>query len=328
MSNSKVKKSISDLMSDVKKKFGEDVVTDYNKKIERLSSQSLGLDYALGGGWPVGRLIELFGWESSGKSTLALYACIAVQAKGEKVIYIDVECAMDFEYAASLGVDINPENFIVFTPTTAEDALDLVKQSLDIEGVGLTVLDSVAAMVPRCILNGEVGEAKMGVAARLMSQTIPTLVKPAEKNNTTIIFINQLREKIGVMFGNPETTNGGNALKFYTSVRCNVAKSKKKKDDGEVVGNLVKVKVEKNKTAPPARVAEFDIVYGEGIDFFGELISLAEKYEIVEKKGGGHYSFNGIKLGQGVEKVRIYLEDHTEILEEINELVKESLKSE
>lgn len=308
---------LSSVLSDVKKSYGKDIVVDYNEKVETIPSGSIGLDWALGGGYAKGRIVELIGWESSGKTTLCLYSCIPIQKAGKAIIYIDVECALNLEWCQKLGVDIDPNKFIVLTPKTAEEALDLVKKFVQVPEVGMIILDSVSAMVAKCVLEGEVGEAKMAVLARLMSQTIPTFTNPAKKNGITLMFINQIREKIGIMFGNPETTTGGNALKFYASQRLNVSKSTMVKEaDGDISGNLVRVKVMKNKIAPPQRKIQFDIAYGEGIDIAEEIVRLATEQGIITQRGA-FYSYNDKVIGQGAKKVKANLLENVDLFNEI-----------
>lgn len=308
---------LSSVLSDVKKAYGNDIVVDYNQKIELIPSGSIGLDWALGGGYPKGRIIELIGWESSGKTTLCLYSCIPIQKSGKAVIYIDVECALSLDWCQKLGVDIDPNKFIVLTPKTAEEALGLVKKFVQVPEVGMIIVDSVSSMSPKCVIDGEVGEAKMAVLARLMAQNIPTFVNPAQKNDITIMFINQIREKIGVMFGNPETTTGGNALKFYASQRLNVSKSTLVKEtEGDISGNLVRVKIMKNKIAPPQRKIEFNIAYGHGIDTVEEVSRIAVEQGIITQKGS-FYSYDGTTLCQGAKNLKTLLADNPELFEEI-----------
>ena len=285
------------------------------EEVEIIPSGSLGLDIALGiGGYPRGRVIEIYGPESSGKTTLTLHAIAEVQRKGGIAAFIDAEHAFDRFYAEKLGVDT--ENLIISQPDNGEQALEIADNLIRSGAIDLIVVDSVAALTPKAEIEGEMGESKVGLHARLMSQALRKLTGTISKTNCTCIFINQLREKIGVMFGNPETTTGGNALKFYASVRLDIRRSTQIKDGDVAVGNRVKVKVVKNKVAPPFRVAEFDILYGEGISKVGEIIDLGVATEVISKCGSW-FSYGDTKLGQGRDGVKGILKDNPELCDEI-----------
>lgn len=291
--------------------------------VQAISTGSIGIDLALGVfGLPKGRIIEIYGPESSGKTTLALHVIAKAQSKGEECVLVDAEHAFDPDYAKKLGVDV--ENLLISQPDYGEMGLEVVSRLLSTKSVGVIVVDSVAALVPKSEIDGEMGENKMGVHARLMSQAMRKLTGLASKTNTLLIFINQLRDKIGVMFGNPETTTGGNALKFYASVRIDMRKIAVLKDGDEAYGNRVKVKIVKNKCAPPFRTAEVDLIYGEGWDRYSELIDIASGLEII-KKSGSWFSYNDDKLGQGKEQVKKLLIDNPELNKEIYKLVKQKL---
>ncbi|HAG34000.1 MAG: DNA recombination/repair protein RecA [Cryomorphaceae bacterium BACL18 MAG-120924-bin36] len=285
------------------------------EEVEIIPSGSLGLDIALGiGGYPRGRVVEIYGPESSGKTTLTLHAIAEVQRKGGIAAFIDAEHAFDRFYAEKLGVDT--ENLIISQPDNGEQALEIADNLIRSGAIDLIVVDSVAALTPKAEIEGEMGESKVGLHARLMSQALRKLTGTISKTNCTCIFINQLREKIGVMFGNPETTTGGNALKFYASVRLDIRRSTQIKDGDVAVGNRVKVKVVKNKVAPPFRVAEFDILYGEGISKVGEIIDLGVATEVISKSGSW-FSYGDTKLGQGRDGVKAILKDNPELCDEI-----------
>jgi len=303
-------------------KMGDSVVQD----VEVISSGSLGLDVALCvGGYPRGRVIEIYGPESSGKTTLTLHAMAEAQKNGGIAAFIDAEHAFDRFYAQKLGVDI--DNLIISQPDHGEQALEIADNLIRSGAIDIVVIDSVAALTPKSEIEGEMGDSKMGLHARLMSQALRKLTGSISKTNCTVIFINQLREKIGVMFGNPETTTGGNALKFYASVRLDIRRSTQIKDtDGDVQGNKTRVKVVKNKVAPPFRTAEFDIMYGEGISKVGEIIDLGVEFEII-KKSGSWFSYGDTKLGQGRDAVKILLLDNPELLEELEGKIKEAIKT-
>ena len=292
--------------------------------VDVIPSGSILLDEALGvGGYPKGRIIEIYGPESSGKTTLALEAAAECQKQGGNVAFIDAEHALDPTYAAGIGVDI--DNLWISQPDSGEQALDILDYLVKSNAVDLVVVDSVAALTPKAEIEGEMGDNKVGLQARLMSQALRKLTANIAKTNTCCIFINQLREKIGVMFGNPETTTGGNALKFYASVRLDVRRTNQLKDGDEATGNRTRVKVVKNKMAPPFKKAEFDIVYGEGISHVGEIVDLAVEYDIIHKSGSW-FSYNGEKLAQGATAVKQVLKDNVELCDEIEAQVREALK--
>jgi len=293
--------------------------------VDAISSGSLGLDIALGvGGYPRGRVVEIYGPESSGKTTLTLHAIAEAQKAGGIAAFIDAEHAFDRFYAANLGVDI--DNLIISQPDNGEQALEITDNLIRSGAIDIIVIDSVAALTPRSEIEGEMGDSKMGLHARLMSQALRKLTASISKTNSTVIFINQLREKIGVMFGNPETTTGGNALKFYASVRLDIRRSTQiKNTDGAVQGNKTRVKVVKNKVAPPFKLAEFDIMYGEGISKVGEILDIAVEHEII-KKSGSWFSYDNTKLGQGRDAVKSIIKDNPELMDELEEKIMLALK--
>ena len=294
------------------------------EEVETISSGSLGLDLALGvNGYPRGRVIEIYGPESSGKTTLTLHAIAEAQKAGGIAAFIDAEHAFDRNYAEKLGVDI--ENLIISQPDNGEQALEIAENLIRSGAIDIVVIDSVAALTPKSEIEGEMGDSKMGLHARLMSQALRKLTGTISKTNCTVFFINQLREKIGVMFGNPETTTGGNALKFYASVRLDIRRMTQIKDGDEAVGNHVKVKVVKNKVAPPFRQAEFDIIFGEGISKTGEIIDMGVELGIVQKSGSW-FSYNGDKLGQGRDSVKQLMLDNPEMAAEIENKIREKIK--
>ncbi|MCF6349706.1 MAG: recombinase RecA [Flavobacteriaceae bacterium] len=294
--------------------------------IDAISSGSLGLDLALGvGGYPRGRVVEIYGPESSGKTTLAIHAIAEAQKAGGIAAFIDAEHAFDRFYAANLGVDI--DNLVISQPDYGEQALEIADNLISSGAIDIIVIDSVAALTPKSEIDGEMGDSKMGLHARLMSQALRKLTGTISKTNCTVIFINQLREKIGVMFGNPETTTGGNALKFYASVRLDIRRRTQIKDGDKVIGNLTKVRVVKNKVAPPFQVAEFDIMYGKGISKTGEILDLAVAYNIV-KKSGSWFSYGETKLGQGRDAVKSLIGDNPELMEELETKIFAILKEE
>ncbi len=303
-------------------KMGDSAVAE----VEVIPTGSIGLDIALGvGGYPRGRVIEIYGPESSGKTTLTLHAMAEAQKAGGIAAFIDAEHAFDRFYAAKLGVDI--DNLIISQPDNGEQALEIADNLIRSGAIDIVVIDSVAALTPKSEIEGEMGDSKMGLHARLMSQALRKLTGSISKTKCTVIFINQLREKIGVMFGNPETTTGGNALKFYASVRLDIRRSTQIKDtDGDAAGNKTRVKVVKNKVAPPFKAAEFDIMYGEGISRVGEILDLGVEYEII-KKSGSWFSYGDTKLGQGRDAVKTLLQDNPELLEELEGKIKEALKA-
>ena len=294
------------------------------EEVETISSGSLGVDLALGvGGYPKGRVIEIYGPESSGKTTLTLHAIAEAQKAGGIAAFIDAEHAFDRNYAEKLGVDI--ENLIISQPDNGEQALEIAENLIRSGAIDIVVIDSVAALTPKSEIEGEMGDSKMGLQARLMSQALRKLTGTISKTNCTVFFINQLREKIGVMFGNPETTTGGNALKFYASVRLDIRRSTQIKDGENVLGNRTKVKIVKNKVAPPFKTAEFDIMYGEGISKTGEILDLAVEFEII-KKAGSWFSYGDTKLGQGRDAVKALIKDNPELADELEEKIKAKIK--
>ncbi|MEW7279630.1 recombinase RecA [Aquimarina sp. 2201CG1-2-11] len=302
-------------------KMGDSAV----QEVDVIPTGSLGLDLALGvGGYPKGRVIEIYGPESSGKTTLTLHAIAQAQKAGGIAAFIDAEHAFDRFYAEKLGVNI--DDLIISQPDHGEQALEIADNLIRSGAIDIIVIDSVAALTPKSEIEGEMGDSKMGLHARLMSQALRKLTSSISKTNCTVIFINQLREKIGVMFGNPETTTGGNALKFYASVRLDIRRSTQIKDsNSEVTGNKTRVKVVKNKVAPPFRTAEFDIMYGQGISKNGEIIDIGVDYEIV-KKSGSWFSYQDTKLGQGRDSVKALLNDNPELMDELEEKIKEAIK--
>ncbi|MBT8295541.1 MAG: recombinase RecA [Gramella sp.] len=302
-------------------KMSDQVVVD----VDAISTGSLGLDLALGvGGYPRGRVIEIYGPESSGKTTLTLHAIAEAQKKGGIAAFIDAEHAFDRFYAEKLDVDI--DNLIISQPDNGEQALEITDNLIRSGAIDIIVIDSVAALTPKSEIEGEMGDSKMGLHARLMSQALRKLTSSISKTNCTVIFINQLREKIGVMFGNPETTTGGNALKFYASVRLDIRRSTQIKDSANnVMGNKTRVKVVKNKVAPPFKTAEFDIMYGEGVSKIGEIIDIGVDYEII-KKSGSWFSYEDTKLGQGRDAVKTLLKDNPDLMEELEEKIKNAIK--
>mgnify|MGYP006279051523 CR=1 FL=1 len=301
-------------------KLGDTPITN----VETISSGSIGLNLALGvGGYPRGRVVEIYGPEASGKTTLALHAIAEAQKKGGIAAMIDAEHAFDRFYAQKLGIDI--ENLLVSQPDNGEQALEITDNLIRSGAIDVIVIDSVAALVPRAEIEGEMGDSKMGIQARLMSQALRKLTATISKTGATCIFINQLREKIGVMFGNPETTTGGNALKFYSSVRLDIRRASQIKEGEDITGNRVRVKVVKNKVAPPFRKAEFDIVYGLGISRHGEIIDMGVELNII-KKSGSWFSYGDTKLGQGRDAVKTLLKDNPELSDELESKIMESIK--
>ena len=328
MSNNEKLKALKLTLDKIEKDYGKGSVMMMNEKgeaqIEVVSTGSIGLDAALGiGGLTRGRVIEIYGPESSGKTTIATHVIAEAQKKGGVCAIIDAEHAFDSGYAKKLGVDV--DNLLISQPDYGEQALEIADRLILSGALDVVVIDSVAALVPKSELEGEMGDSKMGLHARLMSQALRKLTATISKTNTICIFINQLREKIGVMFGNPETTTGGNALKFYSSVRLDIRRSAQIKDGEEAIGNRVKVKVVKNKVAPPFRSAEFDIIFGEGISKTGEIIDMGVELSIIQKSGSW-YSYNGDKLGQGRDSVRQLLIDNPEMANEVEAKIREKLK--
>ena len=321
-------KALKLTMDKIDKDFGKGSVMMMSDKgiIEQevISTGSIGLDMALGiGGLPKGRVVEIYGPESSGKTTLAIHVIAEAQKKGGMCAFIDAEHAFDSVYAQKLGVDI--DNLLISQPDYGEQALEIADRLILSGALDVVVIDSVAALVPKSELEGEMGDSKMGLQARLMSQALRKLTATIHKTNSCCIFINQLREKIGVMFGNPETTTGGNALKFYASVRLDIRRMAQIKDGDDAIGNHVKVKVVKNKVAPPFRLAEFDIIYGEGISKVGEIIDMGVELGIVQKSGSW-FSYNSDKLGQGRESVKQLMIDNPEMANEIEAKIREKIK--
>jgi len=321
---SEKKKALDAALSQIEKQFGKGSVMKLGEfkamEVEAISTGALSLDMALGiGGLPRGRIIEVYGPESSGKTTLALHVVAEAQKLGGEAAFIDAEHALDPVYAKKLGVNI--DDLIVAQPDTGEQALEITESLVRSGALDVIVVDSVAALVPKAEIDGDMGDSHMGLQARLMSQALRKLAGAINKTKTIIIFINQLREKIGVMFGNPETTTGGRALKFYASVRLDIRKIENIKQDGEVIGNRARVKVVKNKVAPPFREAEFDIMYGEGISKIGNIFDMAVNLDIIEKSGSW-FGYNGNRIGQGRENVKKYLQDNPELLAEIEKKVR------
>ncbi|MFD2517421.1 recombinase RecA [Salinimicrobium flavum] len=333
MSNEKEKeaklKALKLTLDKMDKTYGKGTVMKMSDQavmdVDAISSGSLGLDLALGvGGYPRGRVIEIYGPESSGKTTLTLHAIAEAQKTGGIAAFIDAEHAFDRFYAEKLGIDL--ENLIISQPDNGEQALEIADNLIRSGAIDIIVVDSVAALTPKSEIEGEMGDSKMGLHARLMSQALRKLTGSISKTNCTVIFINQLREKIGVMFGNPETTTGGNALKFYASIRLDIRRSTQIKDaNSEVQGNKTRVKVVKNKVAPPFKTAEFDIMYGEGISKIGEIIDVGVDYEII-KKSGSWFSYEDTKLGQGRDAVKLLLKDNPDLMEELETRIKEAIK--
>lgn len=312
----------------LEKDYGKGIVMrmsdDRVVNVDVVSTGSLGLDVALGvGGFPRGRVIEIYGPESSGKTTLAMHCIAEAQKKGGICAIVDAEHAFDKNYAQALGIDT--DNLLISQPDDGEQALEIADNLIRSGAIDVLVVDSVAALVPKAEIEGDMGDSKMGLQARLMSQALRKLTGTINKTGCICIFINQLREKIGVMFGNPETTTGGNALKFYASVRLDIRRIGQLKEGMEIVGNRTKVKVAKNKVAPPFRVVEFDILYGQGISRIGEIIDMGVEYDII-KKSGSWFSYNDTKLGQGREAVRQLLQDNPEMCEEIDKKIREIAK--
>ena len=324
--NTEKRKALEVAMGQIEKQFGKGSVMKLGEfkamEVEAIPTGALSLDIALGiGGVPRGRIIEVFGPESSGKTTLALHIVAEAQKMGGDAAFIDAEHALDPVYAKKLGVNI--DELIVSQPDTGEQALEITEALVRSGALDVIVVDSVAALVPKAEIDGDMGDSHMGLQARLMSQALRKLAGAINKSKTVIIFINQLREKIGVMFGNPETTTGGRALKFYASVRLDIRKTENIKQDGEFKGSRVRVKVVKNKVAPPFREAEFDVVYGEGISKAGNILDMAVNLDIIEKSGSW-FSYNGDRIGQGRENVKRYLKENPEVLEEVEKKVRDN----
>ena len=320
-------KALNLAMEQITKQFGDGSIMKLGdaKKVdvELLPSGSLSLDLALGGGYPKGRIIEIYGPESSGKTTLTLHAIAEIQKQGGTAAFIDAEHALDPSYARKLGVDT--ENLLIAQPDNGEQALEITETLVRSNAVDLIVVDSVAALTPQAEIDGDMGDSHMGLQARLMSQALRKLTGIINKSKATVIFINQIRMKIGVMFGNPETTTGGNALKFYASVRMDIRRTGQIKVGDDIIGNRTKVKIVKNKIAPPFRLAEFDIMYNEGISKTGDILDLASQYGVVEKSGA-FYKYGGETIGQGRDKTKTFLKDNPEIMSEIDNKVREAVK--
>ncbi|HEY0965188.1 MAG TPA: recombinase RecA [Candidatus Saccharimonadales bacterium] len=322
-------KALGLAMDQITKQFGDGSIMKLGEQkranVELLPSGALSLDLALGGGYPKGRIIEIYGPESSGKTTLTLHAIAEIQKQGGTAAFIDAEHALDPAYAKKLGVDT--DNLLVSQPDNGEQALEIAETLVRSNAVDLIVVDSVAALVPQAEIDGEMGDSHMGLQARLMSQALRKLTGIINKSKATVIFINQIRMKIGVMFGNPETTTGGNALKFYASVRMDIRRIGQLKVGEEIIGNRTKVKIVKNKIAPPFRVAEFDIMYNEGISKTGDVLDLAAQHGIVGKSGAW-YDYKDGKIGQGREAVKVYLKENPKVLEEIEKEVRKKVAEE
>jgi recombination protein RecA len=322
-------KALELTLGNIEKNFGKGTIMKLGdaavENVDSISTGSISLDHALGvGGLPRGRVIEIYGPESSGKTTLALHAIAMAQRGGGIAAFIDAEHAFDRTYAQKLGIDI--ENLLISQPDNGEQALEIVENLIRSGAIDIIVIDSVAALTPRSEIEGEMGDSKMGLQARLMSQALRKLTSTISKTNTCCVFINQLREKIGVVFGNPETTTGGNALKFYSSVRIDIRKMNQIKEGENITGNRARVKIVKNKVAPPFRKAEFDIIYGEGISKYGEIIDLGVDMDIL-KKSGSWFSYGDTKLGQGRDAVKSLLIDNPELAEELEAKIREGLKN-
>ena len=329
MAGSERLKALQAAMDKLEKNFGKGSIMklgdDNFESIDVVPTGSIALNAALGvGGYPRGRIIEIYGPESSGKTTLAIHAIAEAQKTGGIAAIIDAEHAFDRFYAQKLGVDI--DNLLISQPDCGEQALEIAEQLIRSSAIDIIVIDSVAALTPKAEIEGEMGENKVGLQARLMSQALRKLTSAISKTNTTCIFINQLREKIGVMFGNPETTTGGNALKFYASVRLDIRRVTQIKEGEDAIGNQVRVKIVKNKVAPPFRKAEFDIMFGEGISRIGEIVDLGVEYGVI-KKSGSFYSYNDTKLAQGRDRTKQIIADNPELAEELEALISEAMKN-
>lgn len=319
--------ALEDIVNKITKRFGKESVSQTIPDVEFLTSGSLSLDLALGGGYAKGRVIEVDGWESSGKTTLALHAVANVQKEGKIAAYIDTEYALNLNYAEALGVQVGGDKWILSQPTNAEEALEIARELAKEKEIGIIVLDSIASFVPKCVLQGEAGDQKMGVLARLLSMWLPTLIPDIQRTGCIVFAINQFREKIGVMYGSPTTTPGGNALKFYCSQKLEITRMGSEKDGDEVYANKIKVTVRKNKVAPPFRTANFYIRFGQGIDLEREILDLAIEFDIV-KKAGSWLSYGDTKLGQGVDNVREVLLNNPDLFELIFKQVKEKYEAE
>ena len=327
--NSEKLKALQAAMDKIEKSFGKGSIMkmgdNHVQEVEVIPTGSIALNAALGvGGYPKGRIIEIYGPESSGKTTLAIHAIAEAQKAGGIAAFIDAEHAFDRFYAAKLGVDI--DNLWISQPDNGEQALEIAEQLIRSSAIDIIVIDSVAALTPKAEIEGDMGDNRVGLQARLMSQALRKLTSAISKTNTTCIFINQLREKIGVMFGNPETTTGGNALKFYASVRLDIRKGQPIKDGEDIIGNQTRVKIVKNKVAPPFKKAEFDIMYGEGISRSGEIVDLGVEYNVI-KKSGSWFSYGESKLGQGRETVKQLVMDNPELAEELTQKIVEAMEN-
>ncbi|MEB3882868.1 recombinase RecA [Lyngbya sp. CCY1209] len=324
--NSEKQKALKSVLNQIERSFGKGAIVrlgdSTRMKVETISSGALTLDLALGGGLPKGRVIEIYGPESSGKTTLALHAIAEIQKAGGIAAFVDAEHALDPTYAAAVGVDI--ENLLVSQPDTGEMALEVVDQLVRSVAVDIVVVDSVAALVPRAEIEGDMGDSHMGLQARLMSQALRKITGNIGKSGCTVIFLNQLRQKIGIVYGNPETTTGGNALKFYASVRLDIRRTQTLKKGSDEYGIRAKVKVAKNKVAPPFRIAEFDIVFGQGISTLGCLLDLAEEMGVLKRKGSW-YSYNGDNIGQGRDRTLAYMEENPDFAKKLQEQVMTAL---
>ena len=322
-------KALQQALDQIQRQYGKGAIMKLGEagpvsNIEAISTGSVSLDYATGiGGYPKGRIIEIYGPESSGKTTLTLHAIAECQKAGGQAAFIDAEHALDPVYAKNLGVDV--DNLLVSQPDTGEQALEICEMLARSGAIDIIVIDSVAALVPKAEIQGEMGDSHVGLQARLMSQALRKIAGAVNKSNTCVIFINQLREKIGIMFGNPETTTGGRALKFYSSMRLDVRRIDSIKKGEEVFGNRTRVKIVKNKVAPPFRKAEFDIMYGTGISLSGDILDMAAEIGIIEK-AGSWYSYNGERIGQGRENVKAYLEENPKVIEEVRAKLMEQMK--
>jgi recombination protein RecA len=317
---------LEEALKSIEKRFGKEAIITDKVDVEFIPSGSIGLDLALGGGYAKGRVTELFGWESSGKSTLALHAAAEQHKIGKLVGYVDMENALDLEYASSLGVDVDFSNkrFLFSQPNNGEEALEIMREMIRIDDMGLVILDSIGALLPKAVIEGEAGDAKMALQARLMSQILPVIAQDANKRGVNVLFINQLRDKIGISFGNPQTTMGGNALKFYASQRIEVSRCGQEKDGDEVIANRTRCKIVKNKVAPPFKKCEFLIEFGTGISKIDELIDIGVQYSVIEKKGSW-YAYGDVKLGQGSGSVKNILMDNPELYEEITRKIYDTI---
>lgn len=327
--NGEKDKALAQVLADIEKQFGKGAIMKLGEQkdmeIDVVPSGSIALDIALGvGGYPKGRIIEIYGPESSGKTTFALHAIAEVQKEGGRAAFIDAEHSLDPVYASNLGVNI--DELLLSQPDTGEQALEICDALVKSEAVSIIVIDSVAALVPQAEIDGEMGDSHVGLQARLMSQALRKLSGSINKTNTIVIFINQLREKVGVMFGNPETTPGGKALKYYSSVRLDIRRGEQIKNGTDVIGNKTNIKVVKNKVAPPFKTATIEIRYGEGVSRVSEIIDLAVQYDIIEKSGAW-FSYNGEKIGQGRENVRLFLNSHPEIYDQIDQQIQQMIKN-